>query len=258
MLANIYDIFSVLDVRKDIEHVSPNHPPFERSASMGDNPDFLDEDIDAFIASMMIPPPPESSTPSAVSDTFGDSLQFQYDDEESQMYNGADSLISSDELFSSLVIPPPPGDASESIDEIKIVPPVESETPECNSSEKKKLFKHRRSSSLDVSSLRVFNESLNQSESQTENSPKSCDQKVTPPKSLATNSSAVKDFESPATVSEKLSILLKSMPSFGNVLSESDMKFRRTSSLRLGKSASFEVLSSSTDESEKTENKNFL
>jgi hypothetical protein len=245
-----------LDVGKTDEHHSPNHPPFERSASTGDNPDFLDDDIDSFIATMMIPPPPDTVIPA--NDKLSNSLQFQYDEEESQMYNGAESLISSDELLSSLVIPPPPGDASESIDEIKIVPPVETETNMSTHSNKShKHYKHRRSSSLDVSSLRVFSDSQNEIESQTKNSPKSCDLNVVPPKSLSheTDSQSTKDFESPATVSEKLNILLQSMPSFGSGLSESDMKFRRASSLRLGKSASFEVLASPTTEEVTTESK---
>ena len=244
-----------LDVGKTDEHHSPNHPPFERSASTGDNPDFLDDDIDSFIATMMIPPPPDTVIPA--NDRLSNSLQFQYE-EESQMYNGAESLISSDELLSSLVIPPPPGDASESIDEIKIVPPVETETNMSTHSNKShKHYKHRRSSSLDVSSLHVFSDSQNEIESQTKNSPKSCDLNVVPPKSLSheTDSQSTKDFESPATVSEKLNILLQSMPSFGSGLSESDMKFRRTSSLRLGKSASFEVLASPTTEEATTESK---
>ncbi|XP_071126713.1 uro-adherence factor A-like isoform X3 [Mytilus edulis] len=239
------------DVRKDTESKKPHHPALvERSASMGDNPDFLDDDIDSFIASMMIPPPPDSCMTDDSSHDLADSLQFHFEDDDSQMYNGADSLISSDELLNSLVIPPPPGEVSESIDEIKIVPPVDSEMSDSNHSDStKKRYSHRRSSSLDVSSLRSFNESLTQSELKTESSPKSCDKNITPPKTLLTAPNLVKDFESPATVSEKLNILLQSMPSFGNV-SESDMKFRRTSSLRLGKSASFEVLSSPPDEKE--------
>lgn len=71
---------------------------------------------------------------------------------------------------------------------------------------------------------------------------------------MSTSSQSNKDFESPATVSEKLNILLQSMPRIDSVNLESDMKFRRTSSLRLGKSASFEVLSSPTTD-EGTENK---
>ncbi|CAC5423068.1 FERM and PDZ domain-containing protein 4,FERM and PDZ domain-containing protein 3,FERM and PDZ domain-containing protein 1 [Mytilus coruscus] len=244
------------DVQKDTESKKPHHPPlFERSASMGDNPDFLDDDIDSFIASMMIPPPPDSCMTNNSSHNLADSLQFHFEDEDSQMYNGADSLISSDELLNSLVIPPPPGEVSESIDEIKIVPPVDSEMSDSKHSDSmKKRYSHRRSSSLDVSSLRSFNESLTESESKTESSPKSCDKNITPPKSLLTAPNAVKDFESPATVSEKLNILLQSMPSFGNV-SESDMKFRRTSSLRLGKSASFEVLNSPPNEQEVIQSK---
>ncbi|XP_052077142.1 uncharacterized protein LOC127715157 isoform X6 [Mytilus californianus] len=246
----------IIDVRKDTESKKPYHPPlFERSASMGDNPDFLDDDIDSFIASMMIPPPPDSCMTDNSSHDLADSLQFHFEDEDSQMYNGADSLISSDELLNSLVIPPPPGEVSESIDEIKIVPPVDSEMSDSkHSGITKKRYTHRRSSSLDVSSLRSFNESLTQSESKTESSPKSCDKNITPPKSLLTAPNPVKDFESPATVSEKLNILLQSMPSFGNV-SESDMKFRRTSSLRLGKSASFEVLNSPPNEQEVIQSK---
>lgn len=243
--SSIYIGLYILDIGKNNEHHSSNHPPFERSASTGDNPDFLDDDIDSFIATMMIPPPPDTVIPS--NDNLSNSLQFQYDEEESQMYNGAESLISSDELLSSLVIPPPPGDASESIDEIKIVPPVETETNTSKHSNKShRHYKHRRSSSLDVSSIHVFSDSQNEIESQTENSPKSCVHNVEPPKSLSheTDAQSAKDFESPATVSEKLNILLQSMPSFGSELSESDIKFRRTSSLRLGKSASFEVLAS--------------
>lgn len=238
----------MIDVRKAINKQPTQHhpPPIERSASMGDNPDFLDEDIDAFIASMMIPPPPESCMTSSVSDDPVESLQFPMEEEEFHMYNGADSLISSDEVLSSLVIPPPPGDASESIEEIHIVPPVNSE-----SLESKKRYKHRRSSSLDISSLRRFNDTLDSSEPTQENSSKSCDSNIQPPNSLKTSSNPSKDFESPATVSEKLTILLQSMPNFGSA-QEADMKFRRTSSLRLEKSASFEVLSSPPNEIDTT------
>lgn len=153
------------------------------------------------------------------------------------------------EQFDSLVIPPPPGTASESLEQITIVPPVSSTETET----KKKKSRHRRSSSLDTAFLNKFN----QTDGSPTESPDSSSTKAVPPTSLNTHPTSPtegkkltpKDFESPATVSERLNILLQSMPNFSsesvqNVQGQGHRPFRRTSSLRLTKSSSQELTES--------------
>ena len=241
-------------------------PPFSRSASTGDNPDFFDSDIDDFIAKLVIPPPPGESnddyaSPGPLANTWsgpasGIDLMDEMDD---LNYSTEDIDKTVDDIFASLIIPPPPGEASEEIETLPIVPPVNSLS---ESNDGKRRISHRRSSSVDMSLLKFskdsssdtspFGSKNNSNTGSREHVDRTDTNSTVPPSGILRNPSenskwkngknrtSGSEFESPASVSEKLSSLLQMIPNFGNV-DESGKVFRRTSSLRLNKTSSLEL-----------------
>ncbi|XP_062569111.1 uncharacterized protein LOC134231205 isoform X2 [Saccostrea cucullata] len=234
----------------------PVTPPFERSVSDGATPDFFDSDIDQLIAQLTIPPPPSSEE------------SIEHIDHLAHTWSGPDSVHSGEEEFSleafeegleSLVIPPPPGEASVSLDQIPIVPPV---TGIEDGENKNGRGSHRRSNSMDTLCFKVTkdehnNNDVNSKSGENVKDLKSesgalCDPKVIASEKEASDSSKsncltesgkatsnVKDGQendSPGSVSEKLNTLLQMIPNLGPKLeNENDYKWRRTSSLRLSK-----------------------
>ncbi|XP_021346242.1 uncharacterized protein LOC110445782 isoform X4 [Mizuhopecten yessoensis] len=209
-------------------------PPLVRSASVGDTPDFFDEDIDLLIANLTVPPPPSS---------VGEGKVTQ-EEEEGQ----SDINMPIEESFADLVIPPPPGESATAIQQIAIVPPIEGQT---ETDIKMRNMQHRRSSSLDTFLIKFPSEEGG-TESSTDppedvppelpaSSPPKLSPDRNPPNELVLPSEAsqtLKDFESPASVSQRLNTLLQSMPIPGESASRFSRNTRRTSSLKLSRSAS--------------------
>ncbi|KAK3099480.1 hypothetical protein FSP39_005085, partial [Pinctada imbricata] len=231
---------------------SAHHPPFDRSASVGDNPDFFDSDIDELIAKLTIPPPPGDNV-----DTFDSSIPLSQtwsgplnnDDINSGLDDSLTSLTdldkTVDDIFASLIIPPPPGEASEELETVPIVPPV-SAVSETNSVRR---HEHRRSSSVDLSLLKTTSDTSSDSKSKNSSIEVDRTQNIgdtsnTDEVKSSTSGSKKRDskteFDTPASVSEKLSNLLQMIPNFSNV-DEGIKIFRRTSSLRLNKASSLEL-----------------
>ncbi|XP_022327026.2 uncharacterized protein LOC111126576 isoform X7 [Crassostrea virginica] len=240
------------------EEVHPHIPPFERSVSVGATPDFFDSDIDQLIAELTIPPPPSSEEP-------GEDLT----DRLAKTWSGPESVEQAEEEFNveafevdleSLVIPPPPGEASLTLDQIPIVPPVTSFSDDVENNNERG---HRRSGSVDTLLTRIpkneHNNNVVKKDEAKKNESESMSSvlKVSPTDSSeikssvssitncqsepekATSISSEKDpreNDSPGSVSEKLNTLLQMIPNLGvKSDNENDFKWRRTSSLRLSK-----------------------
>ncbi|XP_069130400.1 uncharacterized protein [Argopecten irradians] len=215
--------------------VDGGHPPtLARSASVGDTPDFFDEDIDSLIANLTVPPPPSSG---------GEGKDTQ--EEEGKV----NTNVTIDESFADLVIPPPPGESATALQQIAIVPPIEDQT---EADIKIRKRNHRRSSSLDTFLIK-FPVEEGGTESSTDppenippalpaSSPPKLSPNRNPPNELilpSTGSPVLKDFESPASVSQRLNTLLQSMPIPGETTSHRfSRNTRRTSSLKLSRSSS--------------------
>ncbi|XP_060073323.1 uncharacterized protein LOC132553128 [Ylistrum balloti] len=214
-------------------------PPLARSASVGDTPDFFDDDIDSLIANLTVPPPPSSA---------GERKCTQQEE-----VGEVDTNIPIDESFADLVIPPPPGESSTALQQIAIVPPIEGQT---EADIKIRKRNHRRSSSLDTFFIKFPTE-----EGGTESStdppedippelPTSSPPKLSPSRNPASEvvlpsggGPALKDFESPASVSQRLNTLLQSMPIPGEGSQRFSRNTRRTSSLKMSRSASVDTAS---------------
>ncbi|XP_033743319.1 LOW QUALITY PROTEIN: uncharacterized protein LOC117329473 [Pecten maximus] len=210
------------------------HPPaLVRSASVGDTPDFFDEDIDSLIANLTVPPPPSSVEEGKGTQEEGGQV---------------DAHMPIDESFSDLVIPPPPGESVTALQHIAIVPPIEGQT---EADIKMRKRHHRRSSSLDTFFIK-FPVEDGGTESCTDppedippqlpaSSPPKLSPSRNPPNELVLPSGGsppLKDFESPASVSQRLNTLLQSMPIPGEDSQRFSRNTRRTSSLKLSRSSS--------------------
>lgn len=159
-----------------------------------------------------------------------------------------------DDDFSSLIIPPPPPSSSTpQAEEVAVVPPVPKEARE-----KRRHFRHKRSSSVDIGSLNLAKQQLQEAEKR-----RSLDlqdsrkgeggsiRRPTPPHDLSgvdqrfdCDSHDGLSAESPATVSMRLHNLLKSLPNFAPEAALADQQqapFFRTGSLRIYRSASCEL-----------------
>lgn len=228
----------------------PHVPPFERSVSVGATPDFFDSDIDQLIAELTIPPPPSSE------EDIGqvDHLAHTWSGPENKESNEEFNLEAFEVDLEALVIPPPPGEASVSLDQIPIVPPVTSDSDE-HDKKNDHSGGHQRSNSVDTFLSKIQKNEHNidvpkkdeilktgvecqlvASEIKPSDSNKSkCQTK--PEKATSTTSSKdPHDNDSPGSVSEKLNTLLQMIPNLGPKSdNENDFKWRRTSSLRLSK-----------------------
>ncbi|KAL5011946.1 hypothetical protein ScPMuIL_010497 [Solemya velum] len=234
------------------------HFPLAKSASVGHCPDFLDSDIDAFIAKMSVPPPP-GTEPVTTKEKKDDGNSFSSSNgaiamphlEDSSNFCSSDlDDLFGDETFSALVIPPPPGDSASSLENIQIVPPISSLAEVNKKLKKKKLH----SSSMDSLEPKPTSSSKlpDDSENPLTNMPHagmfySKMKHKTLPKSFSSqfpvsvfDSDSIKDVESPATVSEKLNSLLKSMQDSEDISNEAP-SIGRTTSLRLKRSASSDL-----------------
>ncbi|XP_071086775.1 uncharacterized protein [Haliotis cracherodii] len=213
-----------------------------KSASVGHCPDFFDNDIDELIARFTVPPPPSE-------------IDSESSDPLAQTWHGArpknpleqatlDMKMVEDE-FASLIIPPPPESSTASTDDIPVVPPVSDAKAET----KRKKFRHKRSSSVDVSSLQLAKDflatnkskSVDSSQPGDKNADKSVHRQLEPPSSLGqigkvSGKRTGIAAESPATVSEKLNSLLASLPRVEGA--------SWTGSLRLHRSSSLDILAS--------------
>ncbi|CAL1531374.1 unnamed protein product [Lymnaea stagnalis] len=175
----------------------------ERSASIGNCPDFLDDDIDALIAQFTIPPPPSSVESRCVT-------------------SGGDVIKPTEEItqdeFTHLIIPPPPASSLYNISALTDGKPV----PHAKAKHGNVGSRHKRSSSLDIQFMKRAAEqldtksrskSLDANQNNIDNDPK-----VAPPSDLDIKAAddSVGDItgESPATVSQKLYSLLQSLPNF--------------------------------------------
>lgn len=242
------------------------HFPLAKSASVGHCPDFLDSDIDAFIAKMSVPPPP-GTVPGTTKEKEEDVKSFHFNgaiaiphlqDSSDLCSSDIDDLFG-DETFSALVIPPPPGDSASSLENIPIVPPISSLADDSRKIEKMK----QHSSSLDTLDSKTNSASMLPEGSVVPltNRPHagvfySKIKHTTLPKSFSSqfpvsifNTDPMKDVESPATVSEKLNSLLKSMQDSEDIKSNVP-SIGRTTSLRLKRSASSDLGSTKSTTSE--------
>nr|KAG5701798.1 hypothetical protein BaRGS_000788 [Batillaria attramentaria] len=218
----------------------------ERSASTGHCPDFFDTDIDSIIAQYYVPPPPSSSdTDSSRSQSFSGVMPRDSNQQ-------PPSTIELDDDFSSLIIPPPP--STSQVEEVPVVPPAPS-----GAGERRRNFRHKRSSSVDIGSLNAAKKQLEEAEKrrsldiQQQQSGESEARRNSPPHSLGVESAFDADVhgglaaESPATVSLKLHNLLKSLPNFAPEVATANQQqqqqpFFRTGSLRIHRSSSLDVV----------------
>ncbi|XP_059147395.1 uncharacterized protein LOC131935096 isoform X2 [Physella acuta] len=203
----------------------------ERSASIGDCPDFLDDDIDALIAQFTIPPPP-SSTPAS-------------HDPASRV-----TADSSQDDLTHLIIPPPPSMLAAASDDIplSVVSPDSTTKPASDSHRKKmrNFTRHKRSSSLDIKTLPSSNQQLDpKSRSVSLDTNQNNVGHLQPQSdlSMATGhlsaghvtaghvTAADMTGDSPATVSQRLATLLQSLPSFP---SQPPPRMARSSSVDFG------------------------
>ncbi|XP_060597612.1 serine-rich adhesin for platelets-like isoform X4 [Ruditapes philippinarum] len=228
---------------------SHQRSPVQKSVSVGHCPDFLDDDIDAIIDKLTLQPPPTSDAKDMQESADPDKLGTSWNGPMRGQENGGMEFenaglsktidlgcLALDEQYSSLVIPPPP-DESYAVQDIAIVPPIESVK------EKRKLFEKSDSKgylqafakqvSSDGKNLSVSKENKNNAFSQGNGN---------------VETDATQNDNSPASVSEKLNALLKSLSSSNQEEEESLGHFRRTSSLRLGRSSSVDVLNSVQNE----------
>lgn len=238
----------------------------QKSVSVGYCPDFLDDDIDAIIDKLTVQPPPtsgenaQSQVPSDTDDVFGTSWNGPIREQDSDGLNFENPEMSKtidlgclalDDQYSSLVIPPPP-EESFAVQEIPIVPPVESVK------EKRKMFQKSDSEGYlksfgkkdtVVTSVLQDSKGVHDSKSEESQNDNDCKEK--------TNSNAPTNDTSPASVSEKLNALLKSLSTHNQEEEDSLGNFRRTSSLRLGRSSSVDILDK-IQKSEPTKNQDLV
>ncbi|XP_055959064.1 uncharacterized protein LOC126829506 [Patella vulgata] len=197
-----------------------------KSASVGNCPDFLDNDIDELIARFTVPPPPsESDTDNTTS---SNTTSHQWTDTSSHFCD-----------FTKLIIPPPPSVNTLSEENIPIVPPVD------EAKQKRKMFRHKRSSSIDIGSLQKAKEIL-YAKTHSLDSKQSTDEvqrSTDPPVNFGGEFYPVTGSvaESPATVSDKLNKLLHSLPRVGSFHDT----FVRTGSLKLSRSSSLDTVAKS-------------
>ncbi|XP_048772216.2 uncharacterized protein LOC125678112 isoform X7 [Ostrea edulis] len=244
------------------EKIHVHAPPFERSVSVGATPDFFDSDIDQLIAQLTIPPPPSSDE------------SVEQVDHLAHTWSGPETVESTEEEFNveafevdleSLVIPPPPGMASVSLDKISIVPPVTFISDD--NENKSNRGSHRRSSSVDNFFFKFPKDEHNHknddnndkkeeflksgserkssathcsktdaSEDELSNSIKSNYNDECEKATSNTSGKNNQENDSPGSVSEKLNTLLQMIPSLVQKSdNENDYSWRRTSSLRLSK-----------------------
>ncbi|KAL4230083.1 Frmpd3p [Mactra antiquata] len=225
----------------------------QKSVSVGYCPDFLDDDIDAIIDKLTVQPPPTSgqsthSQEPSDSDALGTSWNGPIREQDSdglgfenpQMSKTIDlGSLAMDDQYSSLVIPPPP-EESFAVQEIPIVPPVEFVK------EKRKKFQKSDSEGY----LKSFGKKDKAGPASVTHDNKSV-QGSKSEDNITVNGNANKDKNetntnindtSPASVSEKLNALLKSLSIHNQEEEDSLGHFRRTSSLRLGRSSSMDIL----------------
>ncbi|XP_053399277.1 uncharacterized protein LOC123557003 isoform X4 [Mercenaria mercenaria] len=228
--------------------------PVQKSVSVGYCPDFLDNDIDAIIDKLTVQPPPtaeskESQEP-ADPDKLGNSWNGPIREEENGGMDFENVALSKtidlgslalEEQYSSLVIPPPPVE-SFAVQDILIVPPVESVK------EKRKMFeksdskgylqsfgKQTVTEGALTSAVTVDKKGASVSKEDKNNAISNDDE-------VNVDTNSTQNDSSPASVSEKLNALLKSLSSCNEEEEEALGHFRRTSSLRLGRSSSMDVL----------------
>ncbi|KAK3596512.1 hypothetical protein CHS0354_021016 [Potamilus streckersoni] len=268
------------------------HMPLNKSASVEEYPDFLDADIDSFIEQLTVPPPPPKSEPPplltkkgstesvmevveinyqpVINHTWDGTLLNYYVDSrvfspQSDLYdpdlNADQVLIDTVQDFSSLVIPPPPGEESNIIEKIAIVPPISTVAKAKN---RRKKDRHQRTSSVDIFFKQFGSETVEEILARKDKVVASgaelrkelgigqlSDQGSSTSDSGCYSVGDSKDEDhssSPASVSEKLNQLLKSLSIYEPVSTEQELgKFRRTSSLRLGRSVSLDQIMKAAD-----------
>ncbi|XP_055893555.1 uncharacterized protein LOC106060842 isoform X3 [Biomphalaria glabrata] len=177
----------------------------ERSASIGNCPDFLDDDIDALIAQFTIPPPPPSTDSKGTKDHF---LPLQS--------NPANNDLS------YLIIPPPPTSTTPLSEDFSVVTLNSNQVKPTTELKSKTVSRHKRSSSLDLKFMQKSSDQLDskyrsKSLDANQNNIEKNSTKPSPPPDLnvATAQSDISiSGESPATVSQKLYSLLQSLPNF--------------------------------------------
>ncbi|KAL3880268.1 hypothetical protein ACJMK2_032517 [Sinanodonta woodiana] len=262
------------------------HIPLSKSASVGVYPDFLDADIDSFIEKLTVPPPPPKSEPPPLLANVGSTesvmevVEINYQpainqtldgtllNQQSNLYdpdlNADQVLISTAQDFSALVIPPPPGEESNVIEKIAIVPPISAVAEVKN---KRKKDRHQRTSSVDIFFKQFGSETVEEILARKDKAAASgaalrkelgigqlSDQGSITSDSGCYSVDDSKDDDnslSPASVSEKLNQLLKSLSVYEPVSTEEELgKFRRTSSLRLGRSVSLDQILKAAEKSQ--------
>ncbi|CAG5136863.1 unnamed protein product, partial [Candidula unifasciata] len=219
---------------------TPNR--LERSASTGNCPDFLDDDIDALIAQFIIPPPPSLSVTSDAS------------------LSVSDNNDNIDDLAHLIIPPPPPNIVNSSqLEYISVVPPVHDTTASGQDIEKssgKHVFRHKRSSSLDVNFLRSSKDQFDpkyRSVSMDDNK-NIIDATSKKMSSLDTNGVTGSDSvngimgNSPASVSEKLHSLLQSLPTFAKECDQTNCNadVAKTGPLQIHRSSSLDLITTQT------------
>lgn len=224
----------------------------QKCVSVGYCPDFLDQDIDAIINRLAVQPPP--TTDNCAKEEQKDKLEdcswngslmdidvvFNRDHPELSHTIIELGSLALDEQYSALVIPPPP-EESLAVQDILIVPPVESVK------EKKKKFENSFSKGYklndvdkisDIRSIANCNTTLEGQKQISISMVGTADDSDN--KKLIVDDETVSQNDSPASVSEKLNALLKSLSSYEN--DDQLGKFHRTSSLRLSHSSSLDFL----------------
>ena len=221
----------------DSAHFHHSHEALAQSASVDHCPEIFDNDIDELIARFVVPPPPDSAALSTEDEKESTRKLFQNLEDE----------------FAALIIPPPPESESPTEEDIGVVPPVHGDDvvddhkDKSVSQIKTKKFRHKRSASVDISSLQLAKELANGDQAQLVDSKPGGEQTIQrqfePPNSLCRlqsdsdrprpSSSSGLPVESPATVSERLNSLLRSLPNFCSMSEVTKEPFVRTGSLRL-------------------------
>ncbi|XP_041357056.1 uncharacterized protein LOC121374154 isoform X2 [Gigantopelta aegis] len=226
----------------DAAQFRPSHDALAESASVEHCPDFFDNDIDELIARFVVPPPPPSNSTAHGMEDDGESTRKLFQNLEDE--------------FTALIIPPPPDSESPTEDDIRVVLPVHNDTVVNDHKDKDvsqiktKKFRHKRSASVDINSLRLAKELVNGDHTGSLDSKQRgggeqvIQRQFDPPNSLCRLQSdpgrpeqSGLPAESPATVSERLNSLLRSLPNFCSMAEVVKEPFVRTGSLRL-KSAS--------------------
>lgn len=229
--------------------------PIQKSVSVGYCPDFLDDDIDAIIDKLTVQPPPseasrqnhEPDDPDRLGSSWNgpmrDEVNGGLEYENPAMSRTVDlGCLALEEQYSSLVIPPPP-DESFSVQDIPIVPPVESVKEKRKKFEKSDSQGYLNSFGNQFTTEGKVTSVVTEDKKDVEVS-KENESSVSNDDKENINEGSKENDTSPASVSEKLNNLLKSLSSYNQEEEESLGHFRRTSSLRLGRSSSMDVLNS--------------